>query len=251
MKTGKTIRVDIRSDGSETAKDIYGFGDSEEPSLSADGNVIAFESTDSLLTPQSDYGFFGDTDVYARNVKQGTTVRVSLKADGAEANGSNNQTNRYPAVSGNGKFVAFSADPEGALITGDTNNRWDVYVKNLATGAVGRVSVKSNGDESTDNSGVDAPPAISTDGQRVAFESYAPLAPSDTNSFRDIYIRDRKAKKTIRASITTKRKQVDGFSHQLPALSADGRWIAFSTQGKFTAGDSGVDFDVFERGPIR
>ena len=203
------------------------------------------------MTPQGDYGFFGDTDVYARNVKKGTTVRVSLKADGSEANSTNNQTNRFPAVSGNAKFVAFSADEAGPFITGDTNNRWDVYVKNLASGAIARVSVKSNGDESSDNSGIDAPAAISGNGQRVAFESYAQLVPSDTNTFRDIYIRDRKAKKTIRASITTKRKQVDGFSHQLPALSADGHWVAFSSQGKFTGGDSGVDFDVFERGPIR
>ena len=251
MKTGKTIRVDIRSDGTQSAKDIYGFGDSEDPSISADGNLVAYESTDSPMTPQGDYGFFGDTDVYARNVKKGTTVRVSLKADGSEANSTNNQTNRFPAVSGNAKFVAFSADEAGPFITGDTNNRWDVYVKNLASGAIARVSVKSNGDESNDNSGIDAPAAISGNGQRVAFESYAQLVPSDTNTFRDIYIRDRKAKKTIRASITTKRKQVDGFSHQLPALSADGHWVAFSSQGKFTGGDSGVDFDVFERGPIR
>ena len=103
--------------------DIYGFGASEDPSISADGNLIAYESTDSPMTPQTDYGFFGDTDVYARNVKQGTTVRVSLKADGSEANASNNQTNKYPAVSGNGRFVAFSADQAGAFVTGDTNNR--------------------------------------------------------------------------------------------------------------------------------
>ncbi len=251
MKTGKTIRVDIRSDGTQSVMDIYGFGASENPSISADGNVVAYESTDSPMTPQTDYGFFGDTDVYARNVKQGTTVRVSLKADGSEANPTNNQTNKYPAVSGNGRFVAFSADEAGPFVTGDTNNRYDVYIKNLASGAIARVSLKTNGDESSDNSGIDAPSAISGDGQRVAFESYAQLVPSDTNLFRDIYVRDRKAKKTIRASVTTKRKQVDGFSHQLPALSADGHWIAFSSQGKFTGGDSGVDFDVFERGPIR
>ncbi len=252
MKTGKTIRVDIRSDGTQSTMDIYGFGASEEPSISADGNLIAYESTDSPMTPQGDYGLFGDADVYARNVKQGTTVRVSLKADGTEAEPTNNQTNKFPAVSGNGRFVAFSADYAGALVPGDTNNRYDVYVKNLATGGVSRVSLKSNGEESPDNSGVDAPAAISANGQRIAFEAYGRLVPSDTsNVYRDVYIRDRRSKRTIRASITTKHRQVDGYSHQLPALSADGRWIAFSSQGRFTRGDSGVDFDVFERGPVR
>jgi Tol biopolymer transport system component len=254
MKTGKTIRVDIRSDGTQTEYTPgVNFGaDSEEPSISGDGNLVAYESIDDTMTADPDYDNQIDTDIFVRNVKKGTTTRVSLEADGSEANATNNQTNRYPAVSGNGRFVAFSADTAGSYVTGDTNNRFDVYVKNLVSGAIGRVSLKTNGDEALDNSGADAPPAISANGQRVAFESYGQLVPSDTsNVYRDVYIRDRKAKKTIRASVTTKRKQVDGYSHQLPVLSADGRWIAFSTQGEFTGGDSGVDFDVFERGPIR
>ena len=252
MKTGKTSRVDVRFDGAQSVMDIYGFGASEDPSISADGNVVAYESTDSPMTPQTDYGFFGDKDVYARNIKLGTTVRVSLKADGSEANATNNQTNQYPAISGNGRFVAFSADGAGPFVPGDTNNLYDVYVKDLKTDGVSRVSLKSNGDESTGASGIDAPASISADGQRIAFESYGQLVPSDTsNVYRDIYVRDRKAKRTIRASITTKRKQVDGYSHQLPSISADGHWVGFSSQGKFTGSDAGVDFDVFERGPLR
>jgi hypothetical protein len=254
MKTGKTIRVNIRSDGTqaEYTPGINFGADSEEPSISGDGNVVVYESIDDTMTADPDYDFTIDTDIFARNVKQGTTVRVTLGADGTEAAPSANQSNRYAAISGNGRFVAFSADPAGAFGTADSNNAYDVYVKNLLSGAIGRVSLKTNGDEAPDNSGADAPPAISADGQRVAFESYGQLVPSDTsNVYRDVYIRDRKAGKTIRASVTTGRKQVDGFPHQLPALSANGRWIAFSTMGKFTGGDSGVDFDVFERGPIR
>jgi Tol biopolymer transport system component len=252
MKTGKTSRVNVRYNGAQSVMDLYGFGDSTNPSISADGNVVAFESTDSQLTPQGDFGFFGDNDVYARKIKQGKTTRVSLKADGNEADGANNQTNRYPAISGNGRFVAFSVDENGKYVAADNNSDWDVYVKDLQTGAISRASIKSDGSEVPMPSGIDAPPAISGNGRYVTFESYGPLVASDTNNaYRDIYLRDRKLKKTIRVSITTKRKQVSGYSHQLPAISADGHWVAFSSQGKFTGVDSGVDFDVFERGPLR
>ncbi|MGZ8666456.1 MAG: TolB family protein [Solirubrobacterales bacterium] len=250
MKTGKTIRVSRRSDGSQTVGDLFGNGDSDEPTISADGNVIAYESADEAMTADPDYDFTLDSDVFARNVKQAKTTRVSIKANGTEADTSGNQGNTDAVISGNGRFVAFTADYYGEFVPGDTNNNFDVYVTDLKTGSVSRVSLKSDGSQSPDPSG--GPTAISGNGRRIAFESYAQLVPTDTsNVYRDVYIRDRKTKRTIRASVTTKRKQVDGYSHQLPALSADGRWIAFSTMGKFTGGDSGVDFDVFERGPIR
>ncbi len=249
FKTGKTIRISLRSDGSQTADDGFGFGASSAPTISGDGNVIAFECTDDKMTADPDYANQGDPDIYVRNVKQGTTVRASIKADGTEADGTVNQQNTFPALSGNGRFVAFTADYYGDFVSGDTNNTYDVYVKDLKTDSISMVSLKSDGSQAPDPSG--GPTAISGDGSRVAFESYAQLTPSDTsNVYRDVYIRDRRTKRTIRASVTTKRKEVLA-NHQLPALSADGRWLAFSSQGKLTAGDSGTDFDVFERGPIR
>jgi Tol biopolymer transport system component len=252
MKTGKTSRVDVRFDGSQTADTITNFGaESLNPSISFDGNVVAYQSIDDTMTADPDYDNKIDNDIFVRNIKQGKTTRASLKANGSEADPSGNQMNVFPAVSGNGRFVAFSADYYGSFVPGDTNNAYDVYVKDLKTGAISRVSLKSDGSQSPDPSGADAPAAISADGQRIAFESYGQLVPSDSNVFRDIYLRDRKLKKTIRVSITSKNKQVDGYSHQLPAISADGHWVAFSSQGKFTGGDSGVDFDVFERGPLR
>ncbi len=251
MKTGKTIRVDIRSDGTQTEyTPAINFGaDSEEPSISGDGNLIAYESIDDTMTAEPDYDNKIDTDVFVRNVRQGKTLRASIKPNGTEAAGAANQNNSFSAISGNGRFVAFTADEFGDFVPGDTNNTFDVYVKDLRTGAIGRVSVKSDGSQSPDPSG--GPTSVSGNGNRVAFESNAQLVPGDSSGMlRDVYIRDRKAKRTIRASVTTKRKEVLA-DHQLPALSADGHWLAFSSMGKLTAGDSGMDFDVFERGPIR
>ncbi|MFN8160927.1 MAG: hypothetical protein U0R52_07795 [Solirubrobacterales bacterium] len=251
MKTGKTIRVSLRSDGSQAENDGFGFGGSSDPTISNDGNVIGFECTDDQMTADPDYDNKGDSDIFARNVSAGTTVRVSIKPGGTEASTSQSQSNRFPAISGNGRYVAFAADGFGPFAPGDTNNAYDVYVGDLKTGSVSRVSLQTDGSQSPDPSGVDAPSAISADGSRIAFESYGKLVPGDTNLLRDVYVRDRKAKRTLRISVTTKGKAVDGYSHQLPGISADGHWVAFSSQGRFTAGDSGVDFDVFERGPLR
>jgi Tol biopolymer transport system component len=251
LKTGQTVRVSIRSNGSQTADDGFGFGASTDASISADGNVVAFESTDDQLTADPDYDNKGDSDVFVRNLSQGTTVRASLKADGSEADPLGNQSNSLPVISGNGRFVAFTADIYGKFVAEDSNNAFDVYLKDLQNGAVGRLSVRSDGQEVPFASGQDAPAAISANGRYVAFESYGPLVASDTNPSRDVYLRDRVKTTTRRVSITTRGKQVTGSNHQLPAISADGHWVAFSSLGKFSAGDSGTDFDVFERGPLR
>jgi len=83
-----------------------------------------------------------------------------------------------------------------------------------------------------------------------AFDRRAQQRERDGNNDRDIYLRDRRAHKTRRVSVKTNNQGVTGYGHQLPAISRDVRWVAFSSQGKFTGGDSGVDFDVFERGPL-
>jgi Tol biopolymer transport system component len=132
------------------------------------------------------------------------------------------------------------------------NGENDVYVHDLKTGKTSRVSVTSSGDElnTVGGSGADAPASISGNGRYVAFESYAPLVSGDSNDVRDIYVHDRKTQKTRRVSLRSNGEEVGTYGHQLPSISKDGRWIAFSSLGEFTGGDSGVDFDVFERGPL-
>jgi Tol biopolymer transport system component len=135
-------------------------------------------------------------------------------------------------------------------------------MKNLATGKLTLASAKSNGDQVTALGGAndalgasERPLAISADGRFVAFEAYAALVGNDTNDERDVYLHDGQTGKTTRVSVKNggpNGGQVTSGAggQQLPAISADGRWVAFQTIAKVTGKDSGGDFDVFERGPL-
>src|SRR5581483_11731550 len=86
------------------------------------------------------------------------------------------------------------------------------------------VSVDPNGGQTDDGS---FRPAVSADGSIVAFESDATnLVPGDTNDQRDIFVRDRATDVTERVSVTWNGMEALGDS-QCPAISADGRYVAF------------------------
>ena len=91
-----------------------------------------------------------------------------------------------PAISADGRFVAFSSDATN-LVPGDTNGTADVFVRDRQTGTTRRVSVGPGGAQGNGDS-VD--PALSADGRFVAFESDATnLVPGDTNGVDDVFVR--------------------------------------------------------------
>jgi hypothetical protein len=240
-RTGATNRISVDSQGHQRDLD----SGSLNPAISDDGRFVAWQSYGKFTEP--DYQFAVDSDIFVRDRENHTTARASLKSDGSEADPNNNVSSSDPAISADGKFVAFEA--QGAYVDGDTNNKSDIYVKNMSSGGISRVSIPRQGGQSNDESQL---ATISASGRFVAFESYAKLSGTDTNTGRDIYLRDRKLKETRRISLRTNGKQVDGYEHQLPSISADGRYVAFSSMGKFTppGTDAGLDFDCFRRGPL-
>jgi Tol biopolymer transport system component len=241
-KTGRTKRVSVNSSGQGVP------ADSESPAVSGDGRFVAFQS-DGQLTPQADYGPFPllDADVFVRDTKAKKTSRISLKSNGDEASSAAQVPSRDPAISANGRLVTFRTT--GAFVGGDSNGLEDVYVRNRQDQKTQLVSVTSNGAPGNAPSGIAAPAPLSASGRFVAFESNADLVGSDGNGYRDVYLRDRKTGKTRRISVKSNGGAVDA-NHQEPAISKDGRFVAFASLGAFTGGDSGNDFDVFLRGPL-
>ena len=128
-----------------------------------------------------------------------------------------------PAISADGRFVAFSSDATN-LVPGDTNGTADVFVRDRQTGTTRRVSVGSGGAQ---GNGLSVDPAISADGRFVAFASDATnLVPGDTNGADDVFVRDRQTGTTRRVSVGSGGAQGDRVSFD-PAISADGRFVAF------------------------
>ncbi|MGH2768864.1 MAG: TolB family protein [Actinomycetota bacterium] len=210
-------------------------GPSFLPSISADGNLIAFHSTASDLVG-------GDTnlasDVFVRDRQAADTLRVSVGSGGIQGN----NASFFPSIAGGGRFVAFESLANN-LVPGDANSFSDIFVHDLqtrATTVVSRASDKTSANESSSK------PSISSSGRLVAFESFAwNLVIGDTNDAFDVFVWDRQTDITKRVSVSSGGGQADSSS-SFPSISADGNVVAFaSSASNLVVGDNNETSDVF------
>src|SRR5437660_497094 len=127
-----TVRVSVASDGTE-GNDV-----SLGSALSADGRFVAFDSAATNLVAGDTNG---TTDVFVHDRQTGTTERVSVASGGGtQGNGKSGGFFAFPALSADGRFVAFQSDATN-LVAGDTNGTTDVFVHDRQTATTERVSV--------------------------------------------------------------------------------------------------------------
>ena len=210
--TGKTTRVSVDS------AEVQGNGQSSGASISTDRRFVAFKSDASNLVA-------GDTnmtmDVFVHDRVTGKTTRVSIDSVGVQGNGQSSGA----SVSADGRYVAFHSAATN-LVAGDTNGDQDVFVHERETGKTIRVSVDSAGVQGYLKS---REPSLSADGRYVAFHSFAPnLVAFDRNGAQDAFVHDRVTGKTIMVSVDSMGLQGNSDSRR-PALSADGRYVAFES----------------------
>ncbi|HVN53826.1 MAG TPA: hypothetical protein VMT46_05800 [Anaerolineaceae bacterium] len=150
-----------------------------------------------------------------------------------------------PAISADGRFIAFASNAPD-LVPGDTNTLWDVFVRDRLTGLVERVSLSSRGEQGDGNSGYWSTPSISADGRFVAFASLANnLVSDDLNQTADVFIHDRLTGLTELVSRTPNGSSADGWS-DWPAISADGRYVSFTSFAEDLTGlDHNAARDIF------
>jgi Tol biopolymer transport system component len=121
-----------------------------------------------------------------------------------------------------------------------------VFVRDRVAQVTRRVSVGPGGRQGNSSS---SSPAISADGRFVAFRSYASnLVPGDTGGLADVFVRDRRLQVTWRVSVGPGGQQANASSFGTPAISADGRLVAFeSFASNLVPGDTNGHPDVFVR----
>lgn len=185
--------------------------------LSADGRVVAFTFGPALVAAQP------GGQVYVRDLVAERTEIASLNTSGTPGDAGHFFR---PAVSADGRFVAFPS--VSALVMEDSNGMPDVFVRDRQLGRTERVSVDDAGQEASQGANLADSPSISADGRFVAFVSISPLTTGDTNSTYDVLVRDRLASRTVLVS-GTENGVGDDISFG-PALSRDGRTIAFSSE---------------------
>ncbi len=148
------------------------------PSISADGRYVAFWSNATGLVPDDNNAA---SDIFVRDMVEGTTEKVSQSASGEAGDDDSSD----PSISPDGRYVAFWSMAAN-LVPRDDNGFRDVFLVDREEGTITRVSVASDGNESDADC---YSPNINGGGELVAFDSEATtLVPGDTNKGSDIFI---------------------------------------------------------------
>jgi uncharacterized repeat protein (TIGR01451 family) len=210
LPTGDLKLASTAGDGTK------GNASSFDPSLSSDGTAVAFDSFATNLDAADQDAF---ADIYVKDLGTGNLVLASTATDGTKGNGDS----IIPSLSADGRKVGFLSSSTN-LDPADTDPTWDVYVKDVATGAI---SLASTADDGTKADADSSDPSLSAHGTRVAFWSYAAnLDPADTDTVADLYVKDLVSGDIALASTTAGGTKGDGDSSS-PSLSADGMTVAF------------------------
>lgn len=194
----------------------------DDLSISADGRYVVFRSDASNLVPDDTNNTW---DIFVKDLQTLAFARVSTSANGTGSNGSSSGS----SISADGRYVAFSSDANN-LVSGDTNGKRDIFVKDTQTGAITRVSTSAGGVEGNSDSAEYRSTSISADGRYVAFASDASnLVSGDTNNITDVFVKDRQTGVITCVSTNTGGAYTGGG--YLPRISADGRHVAFASSG--------------------
>ena len=149
-------------------------------------------------------------------------------------------------MSRNGRFVLFSHVDNG-VVPGDANNLVDLFIRDLDQQTTEQVNIHESGSPGPGSSTAISAVAITPDGRYVAFVTGEALVTADTNGVADVYVRDRLGNTTTRASLTSTGSQISSAS-SAPAISADGRFVAFVVGGTgVVPADTVIVNDVFVR----
>jgi len=201
-----------------------------EPSISADGSVIAFTlGSSDPAAPHS---------VVVWDRKTGKTTVVSRPNDAPDASS-------QPAVSGNGRYVAYASTAD-RLIPGYTSDFSDVWRFDRQTG---RTVLVSEARSSAIVKGDSTTPSISADGHLVAFTSIGStsLAANAVGPGTQVFVRDVDAGTTTQVSIGSDGSAPDGASDEA-SLSDDGAHLAFASIATTMLGPGGpTTWEVYRR----
>jgi Tol biopolymer transport system component len=231
----KQTRLISRADGFDGAP---GAGSSTQPSISADGRYVAFVTASNNI---SDEDGTDNQDVYVRDTMTNKTRLVSRTVAGGASSGTSNQ----PAISPDGRYVAFSSNANN-LSANDADGTKDIYVHDRVTRDSQLVSIGIDGLPALGDS---TNPDISLGGGVVTYESTAGnLASGDAALLSDVFAID---VKTLKTSLISRGSGVDGSSPVgasfAPSISADGRYVAFESDANLTSGANPLLRDVFVR----
>ena len=222
--TNKIERVSMGNNGIEANAESY------EPSVSGDGNLVAFTSTASNISATQKGE--SNNNVFLRDMALNTTIMISIDPSSKKGGGGSNASIAY-----NGKRIAFYSHTS-TLVSNDKNGFWDIFLWDENTSLLKRISLTADGKER--NQGEESAnrivvPSISGNGRFIAFTTTASnMVPGDDKNFQDVFIYDTETNNSIIASTTADGKFGNGDSPigqgEKIAISFNGNFVAYSTK---------------------
>lgn len=201
----KTERVPTGSDGGMIVD------------ISGDGRYVTYQSWSNDAVPG---GTQRGLHVFVHDRVSGETELVSRAADGGEGD----QGGADPRISADGRYVTFVSDSTN-LVAGDTNDKSDVFVRDLGNDTTVRVSVATDGSQSV---GWIIDTSISADGRIITYSSNASdLVAGDTNNDFDVFVHDTATRTTTLISDGHDGTPAQSGFALSPEVSGDGRHVLF------------------------
>ena len=236
MATGQITLVSGTTDANGNT--VFGNGNSDAGVISDDGRYVNFESTaDNLVANDNN----GAEDVFVKDLVTGKIELISKSVNGGSANADSFNMQ----MSGDARFLVYNSSATDILPV-DTNHPegpGDIFWYDRITGETKLVSAAADGTPGND---ISLNAVISADGRYVAFDSVADnLVAGDTNNDIDVFVKDMWTGAVAMVTVNNEGVQGDAFGIH-PAISADGKYIAF--QGDSTnlvPGDTNDTRDVF------
>jgi trimeric autotransporter adhesin len=230
-------------------------GASAAPAISADGRFVAFFSkAKNLVAPGAQGNIFVRDTCLGAAACVAKTIAVDLAPDGGAPNA---ETRSQVAMSADGRFVVFASTATN-LVSGRKSSSsapaMNLFVRDLCTGMnapsgcaphTESVSVDESGELAI--AGDSGSASISADGRFIAFaSSAAKLVTGQTGSGSQIFLRDTCAGPTAGKSCVARtmeipidaKYQASGSEAKNPAISADGRYVAFEAAGPMSVADA-------------
>jgi uncharacterized repeat protein (TIGR01451 family) len=236
----QTYLVSANSDNTGGAAGYaYGGG------VSTNGAIVVFPAVATNLVPQPVSAAY--QQFYARNVTNRSTSLVSISYDGKSGGDGDSSGG---SLTPDGRFMVFASEA-GNLVPNDTNHVSDVFVRDLVAQTTTLVSVDQSGQAGGGSLPFVDARFISNDGRYVVFESHstnlAPDTPTGLFGKRNIFLRDMAAGVTRCVSVLPHDLVGYYWDCLQPALTPDGRFVAFMAESRWSGQPWEYGYDVFVR----
>ena len=246
LADGSTELISKHADGLESATPN---GGSQQPringdvAVSANGRFVAFSSDANNLVTND---FNSCRDVFVRDTQSGATILASVATNGVSGAGNS----LYPAISGDGRYVAFASTCQSLT----TNSPYkgstyygaysQIYVRDTKLGTTVMASASdtiSYAKGCYANGNCDYP-SISDDGRWVLFGSYANNVVSNFNYSSGYYFL------FLRDTTTSATTNLGGYYFNRWSMTPDGRYVAFGASGFTQVYDTSLGSTVYSNG---